>query len=184
MPGASEGGTGRRPHARPEASPPPAKPAALTQYRNSSPIVIWHHSDLATRQGSSGGRLVCRSGCRTPFNPQHSALPKRGSIRSSAQGRRRCTRGVKTGSPEIAADHGPSTAVTVGPAATDSYRVEMLGQETGYSLVHWSPVFLRTSRSVMAWLSSVDFWIALATPGATSRYSYRAIGFPGAPKMT
>jgi hypothetical protein len=34
----AEGGTGRRPHARPEATPPSAKPAALTQYRNSSPI--------------------------------------------------------------------------------------------------------------------------------------------------
>ena len=34
----AEGGTGRRPHARPEAALPTAKPAALTQYRNSSPI--------------------------------------------------------------------------------------------------------------------------------------------------
>lgn len=34
---AAEGGTGRRPHARPEAVPPSAQPAALTQYRNSSP---------------------------------------------------------------------------------------------------------------------------------------------------
>jgi len=34
----AEGGTGRRPHARPEAALPPAKPAALTQYRNSSPM--------------------------------------------------------------------------------------------------------------------------------------------------
>ena len=34
---AAEGGTGRRPHARPEAALPPAQPAALTQYRNSSP---------------------------------------------------------------------------------------------------------------------------------------------------
>jgi hypothetical protein len=59
----------------------------------------------ATRQDSGDGCLVCRSGCRTPFNPQHSALPNRGSSRSSAQGRRRWTRGVKTGSSEIAADH-------------------------------------------------------------------------------
>ena len=37
-PRVAEGGTGRRPHARPEAALPTAKPAALTQYRNSSPI--------------------------------------------------------------------------------------------------------------------------------------------------
>ena len=36
----AEGGTGRRPHARPEAALPTAKPAALTQYRNSSPITV------------------------------------------------------------------------------------------------------------------------------------------------
>jgi hypothetical protein len=35
--GAVEGGTGRRPHTRPEAALPSAKPATLTQYRNSSP---------------------------------------------------------------------------------------------------------------------------------------------------
>ena len=35
--GVAEGGTGRRPHARPEAALPSAEPAALTQYRNSSP---------------------------------------------------------------------------------------------------------------------------------------------------
>ena len=34
----AEGGTGQRPHARPEAALPPAQPAALTQCRNSSPI--------------------------------------------------------------------------------------------------------------------------------------------------
>ena len=38
--GEAEGGIGRRPHARPEAALPSAKPAALTQYRNSSPIAI------------------------------------------------------------------------------------------------------------------------------------------------
>jgi len=36
--GVAEGGTGRRPHARPGAALPTAKPAALTQYRKSSPI--------------------------------------------------------------------------------------------------------------------------------------------------
>jgi hypothetical protein len=34
----AEGRTGRRPHARPEATLPTAKPADLTQYRNSSPL--------------------------------------------------------------------------------------------------------------------------------------------------
>src|SRR5664280_1372635 len=35
---AAEGGTGRRPHARPTAAARSAKPAALTQYGNSSPL--------------------------------------------------------------------------------------------------------------------------------------------------
>jgi len=47
----AEGGTGRRPHARPEAALPTAKPAALTQYRNSSPIAA-KAAAKAARQGS------------------------------------------------------------------------------------------------------------------------------------
>lgn len=44
---AAEGGTGRRPHARPTAAAPAAKPAALTQYRNSSPIATNRDLDAA-----------------------------------------------------------------------------------------------------------------------------------------
>ena len=40
MRGAAQGGTGRRLHARPEAPLPSAQPAALTQYRNSSPLQL------------------------------------------------------------------------------------------------------------------------------------------------
>ena len=49
----AEGGTGRRPHARPEAALPTAKPAALTQYRNSSPI----STSAMTARTTSGRRV-------------------------------------------------------------------------------------------------------------------------------
>jgi hypothetical protein len=61
----AEGGTGRRPHARPEAALPSAKPAALTQYRNSSPncdldAATWTqlgHPLLDTDRGRARGGL-------------------------------------------------------------------------------------------------------------------------------
>ena len=46
----AKGGTGRRPHARPTAALRPAKPVALTQYRNSSPIAVKAAVKAAARQ--------------------------------------------------------------------------------------------------------------------------------------
>jgi len=57
----AEDGTGRRPHARPEAALPTAKPAALTQYRNSSPIAthtcIRHIAERKTVASRSSVRV-------------------------------------------------------------------------------------------------------------------------------
>jgi hypothetical protein len=53
----AEGGTSRRPHARPEAALPTAKPAALTQYRNSSPIATHSDSQRLTRLTRASGTL-------------------------------------------------------------------------------------------------------------------------------
>jgi hypothetical protein len=57
-----EGGTGRRPHARPEAGLPTAQPAALTQYRNSSPIVS-QGKRASGSHGSHRDLQPSRSGC-------------------------------------------------------------------------------------------------------------------------
>jgi len=58
---AAELGTGRRPHARPTTALPTAKPAALTQYRNSSPIAthtcIRHIAERKTVASRSSVRV-------------------------------------------------------------------------------------------------------------------------------
>ena len=56
---AAQGWTGRRPHARPKAALPPAEPAALTQYRKSSPL------PLRRRCGNDNGSCTLASSCRT-----------------------------------------------------------------------------------------------------------------------
>src|SRR5450631_2433900 len=81
--GVAEGGTGRRPHARPGAS----LPSALTQYRNSSPIAakatcqgnpMAAAPEVAT--GSPGLRpaasRTCEDGLHEGFQEEWRKLPK------------------------------------------------------------------------------------------------------------